>query len=479
MKKVSLAVVSCIFALLLPLTFTSRAANLYWSGAGTVAGGAGTWDTSSTTHWSTASAGPFNVAWPNTTSDTATFLGSATYIVTLGNNVTANKITNSSGVTVSINPVSNATNITFGGTSPVIECTANSKLALGVPLKGSSVTLTKTGAGWMQLNNNAQTIGKYVINGGVISTANTNKWGTATTAADTITMNNGGGWGTDTTSQTVDTRLGFTMGTGGGSFGHLSSGFTTTIGSKITGSGGVSFGGAGVAANGYNNSGGIIVLNNTANDWSGATTNVTGTLQLGASEVLPNTTTLFVSGGTVALNGFNETVTALNLSGGTISGSGILTVTGAATLSGGTLASSNTANAITATGTCAVSGVIGGATSVRMNGAASTSVLTLSGVNTYSGDTTNQTGWISISGSASPFGNGTLRFTGGNLIVTANRAVGNTLQTPVEMTSSVTVSNAASTAGTQILIRNGGAWTMSGGTLTIRNTNSATGPFDL
>src|SRR5207249_1172684 len=105
--------------------------------------------------------------------DTGTFPGSATYTVTMGANVTINKMTNtlSAGTLTFISGV--GTKITFGGTAPTIDTAT--KLSVTTILDGSGITLTKTGAGQLQLNNNGQTIAKYVIKGGAITTANTNK----------------------------------------------------------------------------------------------------------------------------------------------------------------------------------------------------------------------------------------------------------------------------------------------------------------
>src|SRR5882724_11748106 len=93
MRKVTwsiLLLIAGIFA-----AASAHASSLYWDadGAGAGCGGTGTWDTSSLL-WSATSCSGTYVAWPNTTSDAATFPGSAAATITLGGNITLNKLTN-------------------------------------------------------------------------------------------------------------------------------------------------------------------------------------------------------------------------------------------------------------------------------------------------------------------------------------------------------------------------------------------------
>src|SRR5205823_980384 len=61
---------------------------------------------------------------------------------------------------------------------------------------------------------------------------------------------------------------------------------------------------------------GILVLSSTGNSWTGATTVNGGLLQLGAAEVIPNTSALVVaSTGNFDLKGFTETVASLTGAG--------------------------------------------------------------------------------------------------------------------------------------------------------------------
>ena len=73
-----------------------QGATRFWSGNGTTAGGNGTWDTTSTTHFGNSTAGPFNLAWDNALNDTISINTSAASI-TLGANVTVGGVTVVSG----------------------------------------------------------------------------------------------------------------------------------------------------------------------------------------------------------------------------------------------------------------------------------------------------------------------------------------------------------------------------------------------
>jgi len=80
---------------------------------------------------------------------------------------------------------------------------------------------------------------------------------------------------------------------------------------------------------------GTLTLNGT-NTYSGTTTVRSGTLAIGASERIANTSNLLVNGGTFDVGAFNETVGTVTMSSGSIGGSGNLTGTSYA-LQGGTV----------------------------------------------------------------------------------------------------------------------------------------------
>ena len=372
MKYIFVLIVASIVSL---LPVSTHAVDKFWLG------GSGPWDTTTAT-WGTNDAGPFTNTWANNTTDSAAFPGSASYTMTPGVNISLNKLTNNcTAGTLSIIP-GVGTQVTFGGTTPRIHTAT--KLAFTVPIKGTGVTLTKSGAGQLQLNNNGQTLAKFIVNGGIISSANTNKYGSigVGSAADAVTLD-GGGIGIDSTSQLPG--FGITVGAGGGSFGSFSSAITMTLNSKITGVGGVNFGGGAVVTPGFNAAAGFI-LANTNNDYAGSTTLSVGTLTLGASGVIPDTSAVTLSGGDWATGGFNETVKSivLNSANSAISGTGTLTATN--------LPTSYTFK----NGTC--SSILAGSTSTALKNSANT--VTLSGASTFNGGFTIGEGTLLVNNNA-------------------------------------------------------------------------------
>ena len=148
---------------------------------------------------------------------------------------------------------------------------------------------------------------------------------------------------------------------------------TLTLSSGIGGTGGLTKAG-----------GGTLILS-ASNGYGGSTTVSAGTLQLGNANALPSATALTLSGGTLDLNGNNNSVASLTMTNGSIgnsTGSGVLTVgSGNADLQVGTV-SANLAGAMSLTKTTNVGTVV------------------LSGSNGYSGSTTVSTGMLQLGNSA-------------------------------------------------------------------------------
>src|ERR1044071_5026614 len=70
----------------------AHGADLFWSGNGTAAGGAGTWDTTNP-RWGSSSSGPFSAVWNNANLDSPNFNTPAgTVTIGTGIDVTVNKI---------------------------------------------------------------------------------------------------------------------------------------------------------------------------------------------------------------------------------------------------------------------------------------------------------------------------------------------------------------------------------------------------
>ncbi|MCX6989537.1 MAG: autotransporter domain-containing protein [Chlamydiae bacterium] len=155
----------------------------------------------------------------------------------------------------------------------------------------------------------------------------------------------------------------------------LSNGSSSTFAGSITGSGGA-----------LTLTTGTQILSGS-NSYTGATTINGGTLQAGAINTLSSGSAVSIaSGGSLSLNGFNNTIKSLTgPSGSSVNlGSGVLAI----------------ANGNTQTFTGAISGVGGGLT-------LSSGQLTLAGTNTYTGPTIVNTGTlIASTGNTSPFGVG-------------------------------------------------------------------------
>lgn len=109
-----------------------------------------------------------------------------------------------------------------------------------------------------------------------------------------------------------------------------------------------------------------------ANSYSGGTTITAGTLKVGANEVLSNNGTVTMSGGTLDITGFTETIRTLS-------------ITGAASVTSGTLLATGGFNVSNTAGTATISSLLTSATAgLTKSGAGQ---LTLSAANTYAGPT--------------------------------------------------------------------------------------------
>jgi fibronectin-binding autotransporter adhesin len=105
---------------------------------------------------------------------------------------------------------------------------------------------------------------------------------------------------------------------------YVWSGTTHTIEGKITGAGNL-----------RKEDGGVLLLSNTTNDYSGETKVVTGELRLNAAGTLPDATLVRIGNATLNIQGFTETVAGLSsvqtsdsavFTGGFVTGSGTLVV---------------------------------------------------------------------------------------------------------------------------------------------------------
>ena len=246
-----------------------------------------------------------------------------------------------------------------------------------------------TDAGTLTLTaTNTYTGGTIVSNGGILSVTADSGLGTA---AGALTLN-GGCLKNNNSQPTITSSRTITLGASGG---YIDAGYFSTnpvtIGAKLSGSGALLI----------NQDSSPVVLNNTANNYTGNTiigTNgpgyfATGTqawLKLGASAVIPNGSgfgNVIINGawlGLLDLNGKTQTINGLSGDGTVASG------TGTGTLTIGNNNATSTFNGAIQNG--------GGTVAIAKTG---TGTLTLGGVNTYTGNTTINAGTVALASTGS------------------------------------------------------------------------------
>ncbi|HZZ78560.1 MAG TPA: autotransporter-associated beta strand repeat-containing protein [Gemmataceae bacterium] len=228
---------------------------------------------------------------------------------------------------------------------------------------------------------------------------------------------------------------------------------TVTFSGKLTGSGGITKIGNGT-----------VVLGNNTDDNAGTTTVTGGTLQLGASDVLPDTTGVTINGGaTLDLASFSDTVNAVHLVLGNISD----------TVTGGTLTSTTTFDVRSGS----VSAVLDGTAGLTKT---TSNPVTLSAANLYSGTTTISDGTLLIgAANALPIGttlnvNSTLDLNGNSQeVAQITSSLGTGTVTDNGAAATFTVNNAGldsyngTITGTNLSLSKSG-----GGTLTLTKANT-------
>ncbi|TPO08124.1 autotransporter outer membrane beta-barrel domain-containing protein [Mesorhizobium sp. B1-1-5] len=225
---------------------------------------------------------------------------------------------------------------------------------------------------------------------------------------------------------------------------------TGTLGGSFTGADNVASGVISGAGNLRSAGAGTWVVSG-ANTYTGQTIVDSGTLRAGSATAFAGSKTFQVNGGTLDLNGFDQTLTTLTGTGGTLNlGSAKLTIDGPT----GTTAS--------------FGGSISGSGGLSKTG---NSIQTLTGASTYTGDTTIGGGTLALDFSAAggPTSNivgsdSTLVMTGGTLKVTGAANEGDT-QTfdGLTITAGNNTINAVSGTGGGSLTVNLGAITRTGG----------------
>ncbi|MES2595500.1 MAG: autotransporter-associated beta strand repeat-containing protein [Verrucomicrobiota bacterium] len=198
---------------------------------------------------------------------------------------------NNSGFAFNTLTINQASNTTYGGSI------------------ASSVTLTKRGAGTLQLTGINEYQGGTILEDGTLSVAQDTSLGRVhlTTRADSLRF--AGGTLQTTSSMTIAQTRGITLDPAGGTF-QVSAGTTTQVDSTITGPGGLSKTGSG-----------ILQLNNALNNYTGVTNIVGGTLQASGVNRLAalsrHVLTGDVTSGALALNGSNQIIGSLASTGPT------------------------------------------------------------------------------------------------------------------------------------------------------------------
>jgi fibronectin-binding autotransporter adhesin len=306
----------------------------FWSGNATSAGGAGTWDTTNP-HFALATGGPYTTVWNNATNagDTAIFDGTAAS-VTVGT-VTVNSLT------FSPNPVAAYTltggTITFSGANPTITVntggTTNTTLTSNYT--GTS-QITKMGIGRLELNNASNTnAGGYNIVQGFINLAAANRLGTGaalpgTLDADWFVFAGGGLTSSNAAAQDLGNTRGVTL-NGKAWLGASATTNPVTISAPITGTGDIIVanatttavnGGSASPLNTTFNAGGVWILGNNANNWTGDAQIGSGTLREGTSNVIPDASVVYLSNSGVQFdlgtNNTTDTVRGISGTAGTV-----------------------------------------------------------------------------------------------------------------------------------------------------------------
>jgi autotransporter-associated beta strand protein len=311
-------------------------------------------------------------------------------------------------------------------------------------------TLTKTGTGTLTLSGPNTFTGNTLVSAGKIALGHA--LALQNSAYDTASVNGGldvTGFATPTLGGlTGSVNLSSTLITGYGSISNLTLNPQTGITKTYSGDVGNGNGSMALTKSGA----GTQILSGT-NTYGGNTTISAGTLRLGASGVIPNASSVSVSGtGTLDLNGFNETIKGLSGAGtvdNTAAGNSILTVNDGGNFSGNITDSG--------AGTLALVKSVDGD-------------LVLSGNNTYTGGTTLNANRIFIAGANALPTTGAVQVNGGTL----NFNVGGNLT----FNQSITLASGATLAMRQ-------AATLSNvnlptaGTVTFNNDDTATVAFSL
>lgn len=381
-----------------------------------------------------------------------------------------------------------------------------------------SAGITKLGTGKLSLSgNNATWSGTLSVNAGVVNLqANSTVLGTTalttvasgaalelqggiSIASEPLSTLNGGGIGGAGALRNIsgnNTWNGaITLGSAttiGSDAGMLTLGGTLSQGAALaltyTGAGtnnqtGAITGGGSVSMTGS----GVLKLGNAGNTFTNLAIS-SGTVQLGVANAIPNSTPVTLTGGTLDLNGFSDTIGALNISAGAVTtGAGTLTLGGdvtAAVVSGTPTISGNLALGATrifnvANGSAAVdlqvganiSGATFGITKIGLG------TLQLSGANTYSGPTTVSAGVIDMA-SYQGLGTGALSI-GSGAEVTASFVSGTTATLGNITLAGGTLRRTANSATPSVFQNSGNTFSVTSSSILKDDGNTAGGSLEI
>jgi len=226
-----------------------------------------------------------------------------------------------------------------------------------------SITYAHASSGtalWDIMNGTNDFAGNWVINSGRLrfasDTAIGNTANDITLGGNVVnTMNNGGGSASmqvaNGTALTHGIDRTFTLTTGKEGTFYVWGGTTQTINGVITGGGNL-----------RKEDGGVLLLTNTSNNYTGETKIINGIVRLGDNNVLPNDTLVRIGGGggTLDTNGKNDSILGLSsvqpsdnavLTDGNVIGAGNLTIVGSGTYEFGGSYSPNSAGTLIMNGT--------------------------------------------------------------------------------------------------------------------------------
>ncbi len=302
-------------------------------GNGTITGGAGTWNTTNG-NWTT-DAGANNVAWNNANNDVAIFGGTAGS-VTLGSNVTVGGMTfNTDGYSIAAG--SGPFSITLNAASPINVSTGTTTINAAI----LGTTITKQGAGTLNLTGANTISGTTTISAGVLILSGQNNTSGQTSVSDgaTLQLNSGtnGGLSSGTvilnTSgilQATNADRTITNGIDLLGDGVVSGNYSITAGGNLRISGG-----SRTITNNLTSGKSLKVASLASNSGSNRTLTFNGsgkTVVTGNSSFGNGTHSVAVNGGTLILNGSLATVGVSVGASGTLGGTG--TINSSTTISG-------------------------------------------------------------------------------------------------------------------------------------------------